>query len=270
MEGGLTRVSPVNTEPKPNPRNQDHFVNAIHHPYQRKPVTTNVVINGSSVRVLLDTGATTNVVDMATFSSMKHKPRLSAYNGHAFGFGSETPLDVIGTFTAQISANNLTISRQFLVVNEARSNILGEEACQVLGLVIIINSVFKDKMFCKYASVFRQSIGKYNKGDIQIHIDYSVKPIKQKLRRVPFHQRVKVEAELARLLELGIIEKIPDNEPTTWISAMVIVDKANGEVRLCNDSKLVNRAVLVERCLMLTPDDIRYKLNGYQIQIKWC
>ena len=58
----------------------------------------------------------------------------------------------------------------------------------------------------------------------------TVAPIAQQPRRIPFHIRQKVEAELLHLKEKGIIERVEG--PTPWVSPLVIIPKKNGEVRV--------------------------------------
>ena len=44
---------------------------------------------------------------------------------------------------------------------------------------------------------------------------------------VPVHWRDAVKAQLDRDVELGVLEKVPPNEPTTMQHRMVVVRKAN-------------------------------------------
>ena len=43
-------------------------------------------------------------------------------------------------------------------------------------------------------------------------------------------------------VEMGIIEKVPVNTPTDWLSRMVCVPKHNGEPRRTVDFKELNKA----------------------------
>ena len=66
--------------------------------------------------------------------------------------------------------------------------------------------------------------------------------------------RKKVEAELKRLEELDIIEKVKG--PTPWISPIVVVPKKNNTLRICVDMRQPNRAIERERHITPTIDDI--------------
>ena len=90
------------------------------------------------------------------------------------------------------------------------------------------------------ASVF-DGIGKLKDFEVKLKVDPSVTPVSKRLRRLPYHTRKKVEDELDKLKDLGIIEKV--QEPTPWISPLVVVPKTNGSVRLCLDMRRVNEAV---------------------------
>ena len=53
--------------------------------------------------------------------------------------------------------------------------------------------------------------------------------------RDPFPLLSKVEEELARMEEEGILEKVI--EPTEWCAPIVPVAKKNGKIRICVDLK---------------------------------
>lgn len=99
-------------------------------------------------------------------------------------------------------------------------NLLGYETALAMGVLKIINSVntvptVVDKLAGTYDSLFH-GIGKMKDVKVKLHIDKTVEPVAQKHRRIPFHLRQKVDQELSRLLEAGIIETV--NEPTDWVS----------------------------------------------------
>ena len=61
---------------------------------------------------------------------------------------------------------------------------------------------------------------------MKLHIDDSVKPVAQHVRRIPFGLREKVDKKLDELLELYIIEGVPEG-PSGWISRLVVVPKSD-------------------------------------------
>ena len=86
----------------------------------------------------------------------------------------------------------------------------------------------------------------------------------QKHRRVPFHLRDKVEAELSRLEETGIIETV--DSATDWISPIVIAPKKDSnEIRMCVDMVEPNRAIKRTRHVIPTVEELRHDLNGAKI-----
>lgn len=47
-----------------------------------------------------------------------------------------------------------------------------------------------------------------------------------------------------------------------WVSPLVIIPKKNGDIRLCVDMRMANRAIRRTRHPTLTVDDLIHKLNG--------
>ncbi len=71
-------------------------------------------------------------------------------------------------------------------------------------------------------------------------------------RRVALPLMNKVREELKRMESLDIIRKV--DEPTLWCSGMVVVPKANGQVRICLDLTKLNQYVVRERHIMPSVD----------------
>ncbi|XP_062535602.1 uncharacterized protein K02A2.6-like [Armigeres subalbatus] len=79
------------------------------------------------------------------------------------------------------------------------------------------------------------------------------------MRRIPLPLEEAVAKKITELLKRDIIE--PKTGPTSWVSPLVIVGKANGEPRLCIDLRRVNEAVLREHHPMPVVDDYIARLG---------
>ena len=76
-----------------------------------------------------------------------------------------------------------------------------------------------------------------------MNIDPEVIPQAQPQRRIPYHIHDKVEKAVKDLEKEGIIEPVPDTQPTTWISPIVAVPKNDRTVRICVDMRIANTAI---------------------------
>ena len=59
-----------------------------------------------------------------------------------------------------------------------------------------------------------------------------------------------VEAELQRMLQLGVIKKV--EQPNEWCSGMVVAPKASGNVQICVDLTKLSKSVQREAYLSLS------------------
>jgi hypothetical protein len=112
----------------------------------------------------------------------------------------------------------------------------------------------------KYSTVFKGQ-GKLNNQQIKLHIRVNVKPVMQRPRRIPYHVRNDVSKELNKLEEQDIVEKVA-NQPTPWISPIVVTPKKDGGIRLCVDMREANQAIERERHTMPTLQDFKAEVNG--------
>ena len=99
--------------------------------------------------------------------------------------------------------------------------------------------------------------------EVKLYINQTVAPVTQQPRRISFHFRQKVEAELLNLEKKGIIDG-----PTPWVSPLVIIPKKNGGVQVCVDMRMANQAIKRERHPMPTIDDLIHTLNGTTVFCK--
>lgn len=83
--------------------------------------------------------------------------------------------------------------------------------------------------------------------------------MRQKLRRLPLSIWEEVSAELTRLLQAGIIEKIDASE---WVSPLVVGRKRRGALRLCVDLREPNKSVVMDCYPLPHMEDMFAELSG--------
>jgi len=76
-------------------------------------------------------------------------------------------------------------------------------------------------------------------GEMRIPLKLYVKPVKKRPYRLNPKYKEKVNLELDRMMEEGIIKPVEESE---WISPMVVQDKKICEIRICIDIRNLNYA----------------------------
>ena len=87
-----------------------------------------------------------------------------------------------------------------------------------------------------------------------------IDPIVSTARKIPYAQREKVLKELNRMEKLGVIMK--EDGPTEWVNPIIVVNKPNGQVRICMDPQRLNQALKREYYQIPTVEDIASKMPG--------
>ena len=106
-----------------------------------------------------------------------------------------------------------------------------------------------------------KGVGKLKDIKVKIHIDRNVKPVAQRHVKTPFHLREKVGDEINKLLKEEIIEKV-EGQPTPWISPIAAIPKKNpNKIRVCVDMREPNKAIIRERHLLPTVEELIHDLN---------
>lgn len=87
-----------------------------------------------------------------------------------------------------------------------------------------------------------------------------VKPVVDAPRKIPFSLHDALKSELDRMINLKVISKV--EEPTEWVSSIVLVSKPNSHIRLCLDPRNLNKAILRPHFSFPNIDDCKAKLSG--------
>lgn len=248
-------------------------------PCDQAPTRSNLVsvqVGGVTIDdMLIDSGATCNVIDKSTWEYLKEN-KVNCVSKKSerklYTYGSSEPLNTLGEFRALVLWNNKHIEADFLVIEGVGKSILGcktSEDLEVLKVGVVCSMSVSD-IEERFGKCF-VGVGKLDGFQAKLHIDPDVKPVAQHQRRLPFSMREKVESKLKELIELDIIEEVQG--PTPWVSPVVVVPKDNGEVRLCVDMRQANKAIVRERHPIPTIEEVLQDFNQStvfsKLDLKW-
>lgn len=238
----------------------------------------NLILNGTVLKFLVDTGSSVNTIDEATYRALQPRPLLTPHSNPIVGYPS-VPLKILGKFHTKLATRSTSTTTQIVVVSGQAENLLSCATSIELQLVSLnqqlsIASVSKRgpdyttpgwvtttaDLDLKYPNLFKSGIGKVSDTKIKLTIDDTITPIAQKPRHTPYHLREKIEAKLDLLLKNEVIRRAEG--PTRWLSSIVPILKENGDIRLTIDSRSANTAIQRTRHPMPTPEDISIMVNG--------
>ena len=273
----------VTEDDSPDDSIEDEYLFVLENSASQRTVP--VRIHGVYTPVIIDSGASVNVLDSQAFHRFRDVSLLKT-DLRVFPYGSPTPVPVKGTFDTRVSSDSTglsTVARFVVVENETAGSLLGKDTAISLGLLRVgpvepveVRSVAHglpgtdvparsprvDQLVTQYASIF-EGVGKLKNYQLKIHTDPTVTPVAQPLRRTPFHIRKDVEHKLQQLADLDIIEDAEG--PTPWVSPLVAVPKSSGEIRVCVDMRRVNEAVVCERHPIPTLEETLQAMNGAKV-----
>ena len=258
----------------------------------RRPVTR-IWIEDREIDVLIDTGATVNVMDEYTYrekfaKTCKLRKTNSIIHSYHTSENPVPPLKIIGKIDTVVESKERIVPAIFYVVKGSTKteplmsyqtavnlrsihipgaaddivNVVEMDSKQHKGKSIDPHNVqetYKEMIIKKHEEVF-QGIGKMKDVVVDLHVDESVEPIAQPHRKIPFSIRPLLEKELQKLEEQDIIEKV--EKPTGWVSPIVVIPKKNNEIRLTVDMRVANKAIPRTHNVMPTVEDIISELNG--------
>ena len=119
-----------------------------------------------------------------------------------------------------------------------------------------------EELLRKHKSLFRVELGKSSNITAAFHLKEQATPRFCNARPVSYALGGKIEDELNRLQQEGIIEPVPFSE---WAAPIVPVMKQDGTVRICGDYKLtVNKATKPDSYPIPRIQDLFARLSGGQ------
>ncbi|XP_061887621.1 uncharacterized protein K02A2.6-like isoform X2 [Entelurus aequoreus] len=223
-----------------------------------------ITVNQTTIPFKLDTGAHVNLLSLEDYKTLTVKSKIHPVKTKVSGYTGER-VPVKGGCIATFKHKGRQMRAQLLIVDMSVQPILGLSACTKLNLVkrvFVVTSQettnAQDTLMEEYKDCF-QGLGCLP-GLHKICVDKNVFPVVHPCRKVPFALREKLKDELARMEKLGVIKRI--DEPTEWVSSLVVVQKKTGALRICLDPRDLNKAIRREHFKLPTREEIMAQFAG--------
>lgn len=207
-------------------------------------------VGGVEIQMLVDSGSPPNIITQNTYRELKRagakiiNERTAVKESSQYqGYGSTDNILFSNAFETEIKipGDEHGIWSFILVSPEGQTNLLSKSTAFALGVLKIgyeVNTIANTERKC--LAPFPKVPGI----QLKIHIDSTVTPVCQPIRRLPIAMEAEVEQQIQELLEQKVIEKV--DHPTSWVSPLVPVRKNDAKLRLCVDLRAANKAVLTE------------------------
>ena len=145
--------------------------------------------------------------------------------------------------------NNMTKSARVLEDDLSEWNLGSEEDPKIVKVSVHVQGRFKEdllNLLKEFKDIFAWEYSDMKGIDPsfyshKINLKEDAKPvIQQRYRRNPNYAK-EVKEEIDKLLRVGFIKPVHE---ATWLSAIVVVPKKNGKIRVCVDYKKLNAATI--------------------------
>lgn len=236
-----------------------------------KDNTIQVAVNGHKIKMVVDTGCKYNIISSQLYRTQFRNHELHNTQQKFIAYGQKDSLNCLGYFVTSLRAGENCVNSYIYVIEGNAESLLGRISSLDLGIIRSIkvtsssNTFHRsgnaelDALLKEYDDIFH-GLGNITEFEHKISVDPDIKPVSQRLRRIPLNQIEAVNAEIDRMLEDDVIEEI--TEPSPWVSNLVIVPKENGDLRVCVDLREVNKAVIRERHTLPKVEDVLNNLRG--------
>ena len=220
--------------------NDDDYIMTI----GRGKFVKKVLINGTKVNMIFDTGAEISLINEDTLKKvaankdveiLKTKRRLRAYGG--------APIDVIGEVMVNVKDGNGEANAILMVVNGQDSCIFGAD------LIKLMMPSFSIDVISNYF--------------VSLQLKENFRPVFLRARTLPYGIRNAVKDEISRLVKEGVLVSVSESD---WATPIVPVRKSDGSIRICGDYKITLNPQLSEM-ISTTPlmEDVVNNMTGSRV-----
>ena len=237
------------------------------------PYTVSVNMNGVDVTMEIDTGCAKSIISEATYNQLwSHtvSPTLSTVPEVLSTYTNEQ-IKVKGILDVNVKYGGQEVTLPLRVATGKGPTLLGRDWLEYLTLdwrhihnvySTLSHTVDLEFLLQNYSHVFKDELGTFTGPKASLRVDANATPKFFRARSIPFSLRSKVDAELARLQNDGVIQPVKFSD---WAAPVVPILKPDGNLRLCGDYKLtVNQVAKLEQYPLPLLEDIFASLTGGQ------
>ncbi|XP_065082460.1 uncharacterized protein K02A2.6-like [Ochlerotatus camptorhynchus] len=229
-----------------------------------------VELNGVAVKLQHDSASDITIISEETWISIGQPPTQPTEESAVTASGGN--LNLLAEFQTEITIKNVTKTGRIFISSSAELNVLGIETMDLFDLWSVpisslVNVVhqrsdqFTNQLKQQFPEVFRSTLGRCTKAQVKLYLKPDARPAYCPKRPVAYAALAKVDAELERLQQNGIISPVQFSD---WAAPIVVVRKSdNVSVRVCSDySTGLNNALECDHHPLPHPDDLFAELAG--------
>lgn len=270
IKGHLAPVCPNKQKKKKNFQNflevNDDCFTIFSCNVSNEPYFVKVVIDEKEYSFQLDSGASISAVSENFYLSNFHNYAMISTD-KVLHFYNGNEMRPLGIFQVKIIYNDMCNDIDIFVIKNGASPILGRDFMSLFKLKIASVNYYSttqtsiDEIIKRYDALFSPGLGTFNKGTVTLKlIDEEISPKFFRARPLPYGLRDKVNNEIDRLVEIGILKSVDFSK---WATPIVPVIKKDGSVRICGDFKItINPVLEIDQFPLPRIDDLFSRLQG--------
>ena len=231
-----------------------------------------IYVTDSSQKTLkmeIDTGAAVSIISKLTYDTLWSSNDAPPLERVAITLRTYTGEEVkaVGRINIDVEHGEERKRLSLIVAHGLGPSLLGRNLLSELNLdwrdIYRINKLNASKLLgtlTDHEFVFRDELGTIEEEKARLLVDPRFRPKFYIPHPVPFALKHKVENELNRLEEEGIIQKVQSAE---WAAPIVPIMKEDGTIRVCGDYKVTaNQAIFVESHPIPRLEELFTKMSG--------
>lgn len=227
-----------------------------------EPMQESVVVNEIKLTFEIDTGSPVTVISEQMYKQYFSNIALETSDLILHSYSGDR-LNIMGKLKLHFAYNGKSNYINVYVVRNGGPPLLGRDFFSRFNMQICsVNSCddFGQTLISNYPKLFSDQLGCFKGVDVSLTLKPDAYPIFYKARPLPFALRDRVENELNRLVNLGILQPVKYSD---YASPIVPVLKRDGSIRLCADySVTINKQLLVDTYPLPRYEELFTKLHG--------